>query len=285
MFLAGGPSFHANGTYTTDFHSRMFEVAGQRVLRLADFDFPMDRGLCLTVDDSTALLCSSYTLTDRGQFECWNFDGGVTIRSGRTNDNHFRGGLANYRDGAIIISGEKNDAGSSEIYDPIMRDWRMHPFPYNRPVFQNLSNLKTRVITPGQGSWSFPVSQPLVSMIKCTFLVAPGLILKARVQCSWWVKTYAGSSIGKAQISDWIKIFCFKIQAYTSQSLLQRRKSFSSLIHRGNAIVHFGGEGTRNIEYWRPRSDGLFTILKSDYQLTGWSDTPMAFVVDKNDYS
>lgn len=136
MFLAGGPSFHANGTYTTDFHSRMFEVAGQRVLRLADFDFPMDRGLCLTVDDSTALLCSSYTLTDRGQFECWNFDGGVTIRSGRTNDNHFRGGLANYRDGAIIISGEKNDAGSSEIYDPIMRDWRMHPFPYNRPVFQ-----------------------------------------------------------------------------------------------------------------------------------------------------
>ena len=47
MFMAGGPSFHANGTYTTDFHSRMFEVAGQRVLRLADFDFPMDRGLCL----------------------------------------------------------------------------------------------------------------------------------------------------------------------------------------------------------------------------------------------
>ena len=45
--MAGGPSFHANGTYTTDFHSRMFEVVGQRVLRLADFDFPMDRGLCL----------------------------------------------------------------------------------------------------------------------------------------------------------------------------------------------------------------------------------------------
>ena len=106
-------------------------------------------------------------MTERGQFECWNFDGGVTIRSGRTNDNHFRGGLANYREGAIIISGEKNDAGSSEIYDPIMRDWRMHPFPYNRSV-----DTVSTLFIPEIGSSSFLLLRPLDFMTKCTFLVA-----------------------------------------------------------------------------------------------------------------
>ena len=131
MFMAGGTSYK-NGTYTTDYHSRMFEIQGQRVQRLTDLTFPMDNGLCVAVNDAQALLCSSYTLAENREYECWNFDGGVSIRSGRTNDNHYLGGIANYRDGAIIISGEKNDAGSSEIYDPILRDWRMHPFPYTR---------------------------------------------------------------------------------------------------------------------------------------------------------
>ena len=91
----------------------------------------------MAINDAQALLCSSYTLAENREYECWNFDGGVSIRSGRTNDNHYLGGIANYRDGAIIISGEKNDAGSSEIYDPILRDWRMHPFPY--PRFQKFT--------------------------------------------------------------------------------------------------------------------------------------------------
>ena len=115
----------------------MFEIQGQRVLRLTDLTYPMDNGLCVAINDAQALLCSSYTLAENREYECWNYDGGVSIRSGRTNDNHYLGGIANYRDGAIIISGEKNDAGSSEIYDPILRDWRMHPFPY--PRFQKFT--------------------------------------------------------------------------------------------------------------------------------------------------
>lgn len=136
MFLAGGTSYK-NETYTTDYHSRMFELIGQRVQRLADLSYPMDNGLCMKIDDTQALLCSSYTLAEQSEYNCWNFDGGVSVRSGRTNDNHYLGGIANYREGAIIISGVKNDAGSCEIYDPVLRDWRMHPFPF--PRFQKFT--------------------------------------------------------------------------------------------------------------------------------------------------
>ena len=66
--------------------------------------------------------------------------------------------------------------------------------------------------------------------------------------------------------------------------MLGRRKNFSSIIHRTNAIVHFGGVGSKHIEYWRPREDGKFDILKSDYRLTDWFQVPIAFVIDKDDY-
>ena len=153
----------------------------------------------------------------------------------------------------------------------------MHPFPYNRSVYTVSTFFHT---------WN--------RFVKFSAFTAVGFYDKvyvfggARSNIEGETTVFMmGENLRWVEYREsfdiWLRFFAFfpKIQAYTSQSLLQRRKSFSSLIHRGNAIVHFGGEGTRTIEYWRPRSDGLFTILKSDYQLTGWSDTPMAFIVDK----
>ena len=58
-------------------------------------------------------------------YDCWVYDGQYWQQTDDTRDDHYKGGLVKFKDSVVIISGDFNTDGSTELYNKQSQDWRV----------------------------------------------------------------------------------------------------------------------------------------------------------------
>ena len=122
MFMIGGPETSRN-----DFRYRQLLLEGRQVRELNDLPFPFDEGTCAVFDDvniyeEKAMACAA---SPPYNYDCWLFNGNFWQQTDDTRDDHYKGGLVKFKDSVVVISGDFNTDGSTELYNPQSQDWRV----------------------------------------------------------------------------------------------------------------------------------------------------------------
>merc|ERR1719434_221876 len=85
---------------------------------MKNLPFAFDEGKCANVGDDSVMLCGKTK-------SCHLFDGDNFHKAASFKEEHWKGAMATYQDGAVVIAGNANNEGSLEHYNPTLNQWTL----------------------------------------------------------------------------------------------------------------------------------------------------------------